>query len=263
MMFYTGEDLTQKHGRLPATNGTLATLNEKKFQKRNSEENMRSSMFPIGTSTTNGRYFGDHDTFYREEAIKESERFDQVRQIEHENGFQNLPDVVSGTAPRNNGSMTFSKTEKFDRNRIIDLRSSNTTPEPRKPETETDKPNSFESGSSAKPMMMRLDLRSMNFDDVEESDSQYTISGKPDSLAAVSDNESETERRVRQKGLKSLTNPEVITFREQSEWLDKLVTEEVKTQKLKKEKGRDTFVYFMWKCSKIFLPFENLMDAPL
>ena len=80
--------------------------------------------------------------------------------------------------------------------------------------------------------MMALDLRSV----INSGDSEDDVddkSGKSDFPL----NESETERRVRQKGLKSVSNPEVITFREQSEWLDKLVTEELKGQQIKREKG--------------------------
>ena len=224
-MFYTGKDLTQKHGRLPATNSTLASLNEKKFQKRKSEKDLHSLMFPNGSPATTinggGRYFDEQEIFYREEVTP---------------GYHpNLPDVVSGTNPRNK--------EAFAQ-QAFDLRSTTTSPELGKPDGETDDNQKAELESA----LMRLDLRSMKFDD--ESDPQYTISGKSQGKYSKSDsnsgkngntesnNESETERRTRQKGLKNASNPEMISFREQSEWLDKLVTEELKGQRLKKEKGK-------------------------
>ena len=126
----------------------------------------------------------------------------------------------------------------------FDLRSPTTSPELGKPDSETGDNQKAELESA----LMPLDLRSMKSE--EESDPQYTIAGKSQGKYGKSEsnsgkngntdlnNESETERRTRQKGLKNASNPEMISFREQSEWLDKLVTEELKGQRLKKEKGK-------------------------
>ena len=147
--------------------------------------------------------------------------------------YPNLPDVVSGTNPRNR--------EAFAQ-QAFDLRSTNASPELGKPDSET----GYNQKAELELALMRLDLRSMKFDD--ESDPQYTIAGKSQGKYGKSESNSgknsktesnnETERRTKQKGLKNASNPEIITFREQSEWLDKLVTEELKGQQLKKEKGK-------------------------
>ena len=78
-----------------------------------------------------------------------------------------------------------------------------------------------------------IQYRGKSQDKYSKSDSNSGKNGNTES-----NNESETERRTRQKGLKNASNPEMISFREQSEWLDKLVTEELKGQRLKKEKGK-------------------------
>lgn len=237
-MFYTGEDLTQKHGRLPSSNSTLASLNEKKFQRRKSEKDIHNLMFPHGSPTkvNGGRHLGEHETFYREVE-------NPIVKSDNESGFHpNLPDVVSGTDPRNQEIG-----DKFDQNKAFDLRSTNVTPEPQNPENDISDNPKLETESA----MMRLDLRSMNFG--EESDPQYTISGKSQNKNGKSgsnvtaNNETDTERRTRQKGLKNASNPDMISFREQSEWLDKLVTEELKMQKLKKEKGMFFITLFFYR----------------
>ena len=106
MMFYTGEDLTQKkRDHLAAGNGTLATLNEKKFQKRKSEKDMRA-MLPMMAGDNEkknnfqqqGRYFDEGKIFYRGiEHSNEPSFTNHSNNNKSDLGIHNLPDVVSGT----------------------------------------------------------------------------------------------------------------------------------------------------------------------
>ena len=108
MMFYTGEDLTQKkRDHLAAGNGTLATLNEKKFQKRKSEKDMRA-MLPMMAGDNDkknknnfqqqGRYFDEGKIFYRGiEHSNEPSFTNHSNNNKSDLGIHNLPDVVSGT----------------------------------------------------------------------------------------------------------------------------------------------------------------------
>ena len=198
MMFYTGEDLSQPHGPLPTSNGTLATLNQKKFQRRQSEKEM-------ALLSEDGKYFDDSQIFYREKEIqllhKDKELNNEAQK--HNTDFRstdNLPDLVTESEIR---VQSVTQAESFNSD-LFDFQ--------QECSTET------ESGKSDLKSELKLDFGTHESVNGEEGE--------------------ETKRGKLVRGLKSVDNPDVITFREQSEWLDKLVTEELKSQKIKKEKGK-------------------------
>eukprot|EP00111_Clytia_hemisphaerica_P010218 TCONS_00029865-protein len=191
MMFYTGEDLSQPHGPLPTSNGTLATLNQKKFQRRQSEKEMT-------LISEDGKYFDDSQIFYREKEVKLTQKDKELNSDaeKYKSDFRstdNLPDLVTESEIR---AQSVTQVESFSTN-SFDFQ-------------QTD-PIVTESGKSE----LKLDFGTQE---------------------SVNEEEQETKRGKLVRGLKSVDNPDVITFREQSEWLDKLVTEELKSQKIKKEK---------------------------
>jgi len=190
IMFYTGEDLSQKqNGRIlmkgGGDNNTLASLNERKFQTRKSEQELQGFFYQNNNSD-----------------------------------YQTTLKADSPHKPKKNGIVAG-----------LDLRSGAEVKEVLGPVRRSD----AIINSKVKVENLSIDLRRLESN--EDYDEPVGLRQSGDPNAADLDDMSRRRTTSSVRGFKSVNNPDVVKFQEQSEWLDKLVTEEVKAQKIRKEKG--------------------------
>ena len=202
MMFYTGEDLSQKQNGGPSIKGsgrsnnnndnTLASLNERKFQTRKSEQELQGFFYHEKNNTTNLTTASTHH---------KAESIGIVAGLGLRSGaeIKEVPAALPVREPTTNGV------------EIVDD--------------------------------LNIDLRRVeDYSDYEQQteDSPESANATTSLMDFRTQSGSESSRSKMVHGLKSVENPDVIKFKEQSEWLDKMVSEEVKAQKMKKEKGKLT-----------------------